>query len=203
MSRMHTSTGRQVDPLDLRPEDVCVEDIAHHLSQTCRFNGAPPIFYSVAEHAVHVAGLVEYHAGPVAALFALHHDDAEAYLGDQIRPVKSSLFVSMGIFNEADDPICKGFEDLEDQVMGAIFRALFTSEQIWEEAKARDLIKRADNAILAAELRSFWGPSAEADALDENRLYHTERIQGWSPSEAKHLYLAMHQRLAKAVADVH
>ena len=202
MSRMHTSTGRLVDPLDLRPEDVCVEDIAHHLSQTCRFNGAPPIFYSVAEHAVHVAGLVEHHAGPAAALFALHHDDAEAYLGDQVRPVKSSLFVSMGIFNDEDDPICKGFEDLEDQVMGAIFRALFTPEQMHQEAKARDLIKRADNAILAAELRSFWGPSAEADALDASRLHHTERIQGWTPSEAKHLYLCMHQRLSMAVSRV-
>lgn len=201
MSRMHTSTGRQVDPLDLKPEDVCVEDIAHHLANLCRFNGATPMFYSVAEHAVHVAGLVEYHAGAKGALFALHHDDAEAYLGDQIRPVKSHLGVLLGLTSAEDEPLYSCFDDLEDSVMGAIFRALFTSEQIWEEAKARDLIKRADNAILAAELRSFWGPSAEADALDENRLHHTERIQGWSPSEAKQIYLAMHQRLGKAVAD--
>jgi uncharacterized protein len=193
MSRMHTSTGRQVDPLDLKPEDVCVEDIAHHLSQTCRFNGATPMFYSVAEHAVHVAGLVEYHAGPVAALVALHHDDAEAYLGDQIRPVKSFL-------GFADGPLLVTFDAVEDVVQSTISFALELTEHKHLPGLV-DLVKRADNAILAAELRSFWGPSTEADALDENRLDHTERIQGWSPSEAKHIYLAMHQRLAKAVAD--
>lgn len=193
MSRMHTSTGRLVDPLDLTPEDVCVEDIAHHLSQTCRFNGAPPIFYSVAEHAVHVAGLVEYHAGPVAALVALHHDDAEAYLGDQIRPVKSQLHVGDGVLIP--------FDLLEGDVDAVIWEAL-DLPRFKSLPGMADLVKRADNAILAAELRSFWGPSPEADALDEHRLHHTERIQGWSPSEAKHLYLAMHQRLSTAVANV-
>ena len=168
MSRMHTSTGRQVDPLDLRPQDVCVEDIAHHLSQTCRFNGAPPIFYSVAEHAVHVAGLVEYHAGPVAALVALHHDDSEAYLGDQIRPVKSQLHVGDGVLIPFD--LLAG--DVDEVIWEALDLPRFKSLP-----GLADLVKRADNAILAAELRSFWGPSAEADALDEHRLHHTERIQ--------------------------
>lgn len=45
-----TFTGRRFYPLDPRPEDVCLEDIAHALSLICRYNGHSRFFYSVAEH---------------------------------------------------------------------------------------------------------------------------------------------------------
>ena len=34
-----TYTGMQFWPLDPRPEDICIEDIAHALALQCRFNG--------------------------------------------------------------------------------------------------------------------------------------------------------------------
>ena len=82
--KIQTWTGKFVDPLHLRPEDVDLEDIAHHLSMVCRFGGAVRRHYSVAEHSLLVASLVP----PEHRLRALLHDAAEAYLGDIVRPMK-------------------------------------------------------------------------------------------------------------------
>lgn len=50
-----TFTGRRFDPLSPRPQDFCIEDIAHALSQECRYAGQTSRFYSVAEHSVMVS----------------------------------------------------------------------------------------------------------------------------------------------------
>ncbi len=49
---MQTATGRQFWPMDPRPHEVFIEDIAHALSMICRFGGHCRRFYSVAEHSV-------------------------------------------------------------------------------------------------------------------------------------------------------
>lgn len=54
---MQTFTGRQFWPMDPRPEDLDILDIAHALSLLCRFGGHCQRFYSVAEHSVHVSTL--------------------------------------------------------------------------------------------------------------------------------------------------
>ena len=46
-------------PLELRPEDICIEDIAHSLSQKVRYNGFGKRFYSVAEHCCHIFDYVK------------------------------------------------------------------------------------------------------------------------------------------------
>ena len=205
MSKMHTFTGRLVDPLTLQPQDVVLEDIAHHLANTCRFNGATPVFYSVAEHASRVAALVEYLHGPEVGILALHHDDAEAYLGDLIRPLKSSLYVSLGFTDDNDKPVCNPIEEVENIATRAIYRALFNPEQndMAADPWTRDVIKRADDAVLAAELRCFWGPSDEADRLDVviKTLHPMTRAACMPPNEAKALFLTEHERLFGRVKD--
>lgn len=47
-----TYTGRKFYPLDPRPEDVCIEDIAHALALVNRFGGHTRVPYSVAQHSV-------------------------------------------------------------------------------------------------------------------------------------------------------
>jgi uncharacterized protein len=79
-----TATGREVNPLALRVEDIDIRDIAHALALTCRFNGHCRMFYSVAEHSVLVSNLCP----PEFALEALLHDASEAYLGDVPTPLK-------------------------------------------------------------------------------------------------------------------
>lgn len=90
---MQTHSGLRFYPLDPRPEDIRIEDIAHALSHICRFNGHCARFYSVAEHSLMVAREVyKATAGhPQQALLtltALNHDDSEAYLCDVPRPLK-------------------------------------------------------------------------------------------------------------------
>lgn len=79
-----TYTGRQFWPIDPRPEELCIEDIAHSLSLQCRFTGHVKQFYSVAEHSWRVS----YDVPVQFALWGLLHDASEAYLTDLSRPVK-------------------------------------------------------------------------------------------------------------------
>lgn len=83
-----TYSGLRMYPLDPRPNMVCFEDIAHALSQQCRFAGHTSKFYSVAEHCVHVSRQVPEEF----AQAALMHDAAEAYLMDIPRPLKQFLW---------------------------------------------------------------------------------------------------------------
>jgi hypothetical protein len=84
---IQTYSGRQFWPLDPRVEDVHLEDIAHALSNVCRYTGHVREFYSVAEHSVHVSWSCE----PEDALWGLLHDASEAYLADMARPVKQNM----------------------------------------------------------------------------------------------------------------
>jgi hypothetical protein len=69
-----------------RPEFVA-DDIMHSLSLLCRFNGHCKNFYSVAEHSVLVAELMDRVVGgdPWEGLW---HDGTEAYLSDVPAPFK-------------------------------------------------------------------------------------------------------------------
>lgn len=84
---MQTYTGLAFYPLDPRPSEINIADIAAGLSKMCRYGGQCTRFYSVAEHSV----LVAEKAPDEFKLDALMHDASEAYLSDVIRPIKSSL----------------------------------------------------------------------------------------------------------------
>jgi hypothetical protein len=85
-------SGVFVELLGPHPEDIDLFDIAHNLSNECRFSGSCSVNYSVAEHAVLVAReLRRRGAHPVTVLMGLHHDDHEAYLKDLPRPLKRAL----------------------------------------------------------------------------------------------------------------
>ena len=83
---MTTFTGRKFHFKDPSPEEICIEDIAHHLSLLCRFTGACRVFYSVAEHGIRVAQLLPKRL----QLSGLLHDSPETYINDISRPVKYS-----------------------------------------------------------------------------------------------------------------
>jgi hypothetical protein len=90
--RFLTKTGREIDILDFKVEDIRVEEVAHALALTCRYGGHCREFYSVAQHAVMVANYLEAQGCSLDVVMAgLHHDDSEAYLGDVIRPLKNLL----------------------------------------------------------------------------------------------------------------
>jgi hypothetical protein len=84
---LQTYTGIKFYPLDPKPEEVDINDVAHALSLLCRYGGHCREFYSVAEHSFHASYLVP----PEHALTALMHDATEAYLVDVPRPIKKYL----------------------------------------------------------------------------------------------------------------
>lgn len=86
---MQTVTGRAFYPLDPRPSEIRIEDIAGALAKLCRYGGHCQRFYSVAEHCWHIARHPDLPRG--LRLTALMHDAAEAYVGDVIRPIKPFL----------------------------------------------------------------------------------------------------------------
>ena len=116
---MLTATGRVFWPLDPRPEEVCIEDIAHALSNLCRYGGHATKFYSVAQHCV----LLSRKATPDLALEALMHDAAEAYVVDIPRPLKRFL---------------PGYAEIEQRVHAAIAARFNLAPEIPIEVKAWD-----------------------------------------------------------------
>lgn len=181
-TRCHTFTGQGFDPFNPRPEDVRIEDIAHHLALTCRYGGAIPVFYSVAQHAVSVSRLVLHASGdPHWALQALHHDSAEAYVGDQIRPIKQLLR-----YHDTKGEEIASFDALETEVLLAIYEALKINTT---PACPSYLIKDADNAMLRAEMRGLLndepGPSSHSPITAE--IVHPYDCWNWATAEAKFL----------------
>ena len=86
-----TKSGVYFDFADPQEWQVHIDDIAHGLSNTCRFAGQCD-FYSVAEHSVHCANTALYETRDnLASLHALLHDAAEAYMGDLPKPLKIML----------------------------------------------------------------------------------------------------------------
>ncbi len=79
---MLTYTGK---PFDFDDPKVNIKDIAHSLSQICRFGGHCEPFYSVAEHCLAMSYFCQHKR------WGLLHDAAEAYTGDIVTPLKSKL----------------------------------------------------------------------------------------------------------------
>jgi len=96
-----TASGKRFWPLDPRPEDICIEDIAHALSHICRFGGHVREPYSVAQHSVIVSMIVK----PENALYGLLHDAAEAYAGDMVRPLKRGMPAYRSIESAVSGPM--------------------------------------------------------------------------------------------------
>lgn len=141
---METYTGRFVDAVDLKREDIDLKDIAHSLSLICRFGGHCKRFYSVAHHSIlcHDEALRRGFSRDVAVL-ALLHDIGEAYWHDLGRPLK----VAEGM--EAYLKYLDKAQMVAERALGVnsktmIRGLLFLIEPHW-------IIKDFDDAVLKAE----------------------------------------------------
>jgi 5'-deoxynucleotidase YfbR-like HD superfamily hydrolase len=89
-------SGRRLDLLAPRPEDIEIGDIAHGLARVARWNGQTlgDHAFSVAQHALIVEEIaVARHQdlAPRWRLAALLHDSAEYVIGDLISPFKAAI----------------------------------------------------------------------------------------------------------------
>ena len=159
---IQTYTGKQSWPIDARSEDTGIEDIAHALSNLCRYGGHCKRFYSVAEHSV----LVSRFVSPHNAMNGLLHDAAEVYLVDVPRPIKSHL---------------QGYKDIENRLLDVIFEYAGCTKSSLAE------IKKIDTAILADEKIQAMGRPPADWGLTEPSL--GVEIRFWNPREAKLRFL--------------
>lgn len=82
-----TYEGRMVHALDPNPGELYIDDIAHALSNICRFTGHVASFYSVAQHSV----LVSRRLPVQHRLWGLLHDASEAFFADIASPFKWAM----------------------------------------------------------------------------------------------------------------
>lgn len=170
-STIHTFTGRMVDPLALRAEDICIEDIAHHLSMQCRFSGAVRRFYSVAQHSALVARYV-----PVEhALDGLMHDAAEYVLQDMAKPLKVS--VAGVAYRAAEQEV--------DKVLADLFGLTYPHPEIVTEVDVR---------VLVTEARDLLHGTAEWEYYHDVIPYD-EAIEPWYPPLAEEVFLGLFEAL--------
>lgn len=84
---IRTISGQYVNVFEPNPDTLLIEDIAHALSNQCRFGGHLPRFYSVAQHSL----LCYMVAKEEEKYDALMHDASEAYLLDFPKPIKLEI----------------------------------------------------------------------------------------------------------------
>lgn len=168
-----TFTGKRFYPIDPRPEEIDIRDIAHALSMQCRYTGHVSRFLSVAEHSLGVASLLPQEL----KLAGLMHDASEAYLADIARPIKH----------------CSDFGDLyrvaEHRLMGCI------AEKFGLDFD-HPLIKEADDAMIYVEANALMPPDPCWAAWYRPILAgHYTEIFNYTPERADLLFRNMYDRL--------
>ena len=172
---IETFTGKHFYSLDPSVEMVELEDIAHALSNICRFNGHTNVFYSVAEHSVHASMLVPRKFAQEALL----HDAAEAFLLDVPRPLKQ--FMCFAVDKEKGAYPYSWYESKLLEVIFSRF-GLKTSKNLPE------IVKEVDNRILATEYREFVNEKVPGE-LGRVKPYHEFSFGKFGPGEAKQVFL--------------
>lgn len=170
--RIITSQGHHVDlSIGPTPEQVNIEDIAHHLAYQCRFVGACKRFYSIAEHSIYVALL----AGPnMFRPYFLLHDSPEYCLHDLTRPLKL-------LFRSHTDI----YDKLTIKYEKTIFPALGLSYEKYKQLE-KD-IKDVDLFVYSLERKSLFGEFQSMGLPSDHPLYKAPF--GMPPEEAEALFI--------------
>lgn len=160
---IRTFTGKEVNPLDLRPDDICLEDIAHALSLCNRFAGHTKKPISVAQHSVYVSRLLE-DDGIMPSLQGLLHDASEAYLGDMTKWLKQT-------------PEMEAFREAEFRTQNRIYEKFSCPS---EPCKRLDW---ADRVMVRFEGRKGFGPDFAIDNPNYPELTLGEFLDvgAWAP----------------------
>lgn len=197
---VETYSGEYIDVSNPRIESILLTDIAHALSNICRYGGHCRVFYSVAEHAVAVSKRLERRGCSLShQLGGLHHDDTEYVLGDVPRPTKPLFGPRYAELSDLMDmAICKALKLHEHGVHPSMFHGPF--------------VKDADNWMLFVEARHLlpskginwsgsqlddWG--VRQDGLPSRIVTPDYWHGGLRPIEAEAQFLCRHYELLEAL----
>jgi len=132
---IRTQSGKKIDLLNPKADDISIDDIAHGLAKACRYAGQIKEFYSVARHSILVSRFISY----PWKLHGLLHDASESYLGDIVKHLKEFL---------------PDYRAIECKVQGSIYARFGLSWPIEEE------LKHWDREVLKAEYHYLYGEAA-------------------------------------------
>lgn len=179
---IQTKSGETFDPNTGKVTKILLEDVAHSLSNICRYAGHCRSFYSVAEHSVLVSRIVAalWPDDPEAIRAGLLHDVTEAYVTDMPTPIK----ILIPEYNEME-------AKLERQVIKHF--GLKTSNELWRR------VKIADVTALATEAQALFDNFDASDYLQTltpmpDLLHLDFPLQ---PGRAKKLFLREYEKLEK------
>ena len=163
-------------PLLPNPDDIRIADIAHALSQQCRFAGHTRTFYSVAEHSVRVSQLCR----PEDALWGLLHDASEAFLTDVPAPLKEL-------------PQFEAYRAAERRLQRTIATRFGVAPEQPES------VGDADRSILRVEIRDLL---TSINASQSKRAPQKDKLAitaPWPPRVAKARFLSRFRELCRKV----
>lgn len=167
---IQTYLGNKFWPLDPREEEVHLADIAHALSNQCRFSGHTSHFYSVAQHCILTSTLCT----PENALASLMHDASEAYLVDVPRPIKPAL---------------PEYLPIEAKIMEVIAKKFGFAWPLCDD------VRNADNIMLHVEKNALMKPlDWSQDTLPDLPKYVPTIVQ-LTPKQAEELFLLTYYNL--------
>lgn len=159
---IQTYTGKQIFPLDPRPNVYDIIDIAAALSKLTRYSGHCLRFYSVAEHCVLMARKArDLGLDNRTCRAMLLHDASEAYLIDVPRPIKGAL---------------GNYVEIEDGLMAAI------APRFGFDWPLPPIVKTFDTNILNDEMSQAMAPPPAPWRHGGDPL--GVALQFWSPDEA-------------------
>ncbi|MBQ9155432.1 MAG: hypothetical protein IJ137_01480 [Eubacterium sp.] len=166
-----TYTGLYFEPTNPDGSKICIEDIAHALSMTCRGNGHVKSFWSVGEHCILCAKEAALRGYPDRLVLAcLLHDASECYMSDLPRPFKLEL---------------PEYKKLETRLLAIIYEHFLGSALSEEE---ETLLKEIDDAFLWYDLTCLLNEKPEEDE-PEVHIKPDYRVRPFEEVERE--YLAM------------
>lgn len=171
-----TVNGYYFDLLSPEHSQFGIAEIAHGLSNICRFAGQCRSFYSVAQHSVLVSEIVPQEH----ALAGLLHDAAEAFLGDVTRPLKRLL---------------PAYRQIETRVEAAIFKRFGLPPDLPQ------CVKEADLVLLATEQRDLMPKHDDEWACLTNVVALPARIVPLGQFEAWQMFMRRYRSLTRMRDD--
>jgi hypothetical protein len=178
---IQTYSGIMIDLQNPDMADILVPDIAHQLSNICRFTGASRKFYSVAQHCSLVSKLIQ-EDGPLK-LTGLLHDASEAYLSDVVSPLKALL---------------PDYHVLEKKMEQAVILRFGLNISDFDEVKFYDRLALdiESKALLGPRYPNYW---PEAGTILSSKDYDLDwellNVKPLSPEEAEKEYLDIFNKL--------
>lgn len=181
---IQVNSGKRFYVLDPRPEDVSVQDIAHSLSNLCRFTGHGERFYSVGEHSIHCARIArKLGLTTLQQLLALGHDASEIIMNDLARPVKQNI---------------PQYQEIEDNIMGVMWQAMGLPKPTKEDYQ---IVKMLDNTLLLHELQQLMKRSTDDYPEVEHYPIFVDLTYGYGAGESKVDFLSIYYSLIKELTE--